>query len=158
VLDGLACAGLSAPPAPRVLVVAGREDHADPPMTARRIAELGAAVVVTTEDLLLGRGIEPRTLHLLAARLARAGVVVHTTTRVTAVRHGDATVSDLFSGEERVIPDIGALVLAHGRGADDDLAAAVRALGIPATLVGDALAPRRLLHAVLDGARLGANL
>jgi hypothetical protein len=49
-------------------------------------------------------------------------------------------------------------VLAHGRGADDGLAAAVRELGIPATLVGDALAPRRLGHAVLDGARLGANL
>jgi 2,4-dienoyl-CoA reductase (NADPH2) len=114
--------------------------------------------VVATEDLLLGRGLEPRTLHLLAARLARAGVELRTTTRVTAVRHGVASLVDLFTDRRTELTGIGTVVLAHGRAADDDLAIAVRALGIPATLVGDALAPRRLLHAVLDGARLGANL
>jgi NADPH-dependent 2,4-dienoyl-CoA reductase/sulfur reductase-like enzyme len=141
-----------------VLVVAGREDHLDPPMTARRLVELGAQVVVTTEDLLLGRSIEPRTLHLLTAQLARAGVTVHTSTRVVAVRDGTAELVHLLTGERSVVDGIDLVVLAHGRGANDGLAQQLRSRGVPHTLVGDALAPRRLVHAVLDGARLGANL
>jgi 2,4-dienoyl-CoA reductase (NADPH2) len=158
VLTSLDCLSRREPPGRRVLVVAGRDDHLDAPMTARRLAELGAAVVVTTEDILLGRGIEPRTLHLLTARLARAGVVVHTSTRVLAVRDGTAEVRHTLTGAGSSLVRSDAVVLAHGRGADDALAAELRARGIPCTLVGDALAPRRLVHAVLDGARLGANL
>jgi pyruvate/2-oxoglutarate dehydrogenase complex dihydrolipoamide dehydrogenase (E3) component len=152
------CVGADTAPGERVLVVAGREDHADPPMTARRLVELGAEVVVTTEDLLLGRSIEPRTLHLLTARLARAGVTVHTSTRVVSVHDGTAELVHLLTGERSVVEGISLVVLALGRGANDELAQQLRSRGVPNTLVGDALAPRRLVHAVLDGARLGANL
>jgi 2,4-dienoyl-CoA reductase (NADPH2) len=142
----------------RILVVAGREDHLDPPMTARRLAELGATVVVVTEDLLLGRSVEPRTLHLLHALLARADVAVHTSSRVLGVRDGTAELVHLFTGARHAVDGIDVVVLAHGRGANDRLARELRERGVPTTLVGDALAPRRLVHAVLDGARLGANL
>ncbi|HEX7094765.1 MAG TPA: FAD-dependent oxidoreductase [Acidimicrobiales bacterium] len=141
-----------------VLVVAERDDHLDAPMTALRLSQLGMRVTVTTEDLILGRGIEPRTLHLLTATLARAGVTTLTMTRVTAVRAGTADVEHVFTREVTKILQVDAVVLAHGRSPADELAHALRDAGIAATLVGDALAPRRLVHATLDGARLGANL
>lgn len=158
VLTSLACAGLRERPGRHVLVVAEREDHVDPLFAARHLHELGARVTVTTEDLLLGRGVEPRTLHLLTADLARRGVEVRTMTRVRAVHDGVAELVHVFTGAASSLDGVDAVVLAHGRSADDGLAATLREAGYAVTLVGDALAPRRLVHAVLDGARLGANL
>jgi hypothetical protein len=41
---------------------------------------------------------------------------------------------------------------------NDGLAAEISPLGIPLHVIGDALSPRRMLHATLDGARLGRTL
>jgi hypothetical protein len=41
---------------------------------------------------------------------------------------------------------------------NDGLAAKLRPLGVPVHLIGDALSPRRMLHATLDGGRLGRSL
>lgn len=70
---------------------------------------------------------------------------------VVRVRH-------VLTGASGEVRGVGLVVLAHGRAADDGLAAALRAAGVACTVIGDASAPRRLVHAVLDGARLGANL
>jgi 2,4-dienoyl-CoA reductase-like NADH-dependent reductase (Old Yellow Enzyme family) len=141
-----------------VVVVAGREDRHDPLFTARLLAERGARVVLVTEDLTAGRGLEPRTLHAVTAEVLRAGVEIRTLHAVTGAAHGTVSVVHTYTGATGALDGVDLLVVAHGRSPLDAVAAELRATGLAVTLVGDALAPRRLVHAVLDGARLGANL
>ena len=50
------------------------------------------------------------------------------------------------------------MVLACGTRADDRLAKALRGKTKELVLIGDSLAPRRIMHAMLDGARAGRAL
>jgi hypothetical protein len=65
-------------------------------------------------------------------------------------------VSNSLTGAPDVIEDVDSVVAVDGRIGNDGLAAALRVIASEVHVIGDALSPRRMLHATLDGARLGA--
>ena len=64
---------------------------------------------------------------------------------------------DLFADRrEQVAASV--VVLAHTRVSDTGPAELARASGLTTHIVGDALAPRRITHAVLEGTRFGSAI
>jgi len=80
------------------------------------------------------------------------GVTVSLLHRLVAVDAGGAVVSGTFSGEERRLEGV-TVVLACGLVPDDSLVSALDGRLPEVHVVGDALAPRRIMHATLEGAR-----
>jgi len=128
---------------------------------AELLAGLGRAVVLVTPDFVAGEQLS-RTGDLAAAnvRLARAGVELVRHAVVRAVDGEAVTVEDRFSGARRRIP-APLLVDAGHRLPEDGLARALtagRPPEAPILLAGDAVAPRTLHEAVLEGRRAALGL
>jgi 2,4-dienoyl-CoA reductase (NADPH2) len=141
-----------------VLVVGGTEPHLDPLLTARLLAADGRAVRLVSELVAVAPTVEQRTLNHLLSVLAALDVEIATSTRLDAVAGGQARTTQLLA-DRGACAAVGAIVLAHTR-RPDPFAARLSASpqdGRPTFVVGDALAPRRLTHAVLEGARFGTS-
>jgi hypothetical protein len=93
----------------------------------------------------------------LLQELLAMGVETLRSTRVSRVTAGQVVAVNLFSGTTAAFSPA-ALVLAHSRDADSALAKELSATPVRQYVIGDALAPRRLTHAVLEGARFGVSL
>lgn len=122
------------------------------------IAELLAptrAVTLLTGDLLVGRELA-RSGDLAPAnvRLHQAGVRLVKRAKVVGVEAGKVEAEDLYSGERTVI-DAAALVDAGHRLPDDRL---WRQTGGTLPRAGDAVAPRGIHEAVLEGRRAALRL
>ena len=104
--------------------------------------------------LVIGEGVERRTLYVLMKRLLEFGVGMEPITRVTSIDSEGVSTEHVLTNAPGRIDAVDAVVCASGGSADDDLAR--HSVGrIPEIYsIGDALAPRRLLHAVLEGARV----
>jgi dimethylamine/trimethylamine dehydrogenase len=97
--------------------------------------------------------------------LAKAGIAVHTLSRVTRFELGQLTIANLFTGEERRLP-CRSLVIVGARAARDDLYRGLmlhqqelRPAGILSVdRIGDALAPGAIAHAVHSGHRYAREL
>jgi 2,4-dienoyl-CoA reductase-like NADH-dependent reductase (Old Yellow Enzyme family) len=85
--------------------------------------------------------------------LLHRGVVVHPFSRLRSVSGGRAVIARIDDGTETAIEGVSTLVLAMGGLAPDP-----PDLGRPVVLVGDALAPRDLGAAILDGRRLAREV
>jgi 2,4-dienoyl-CoA reductase (NADPH2) len=113
--------------------------------------ELGARAVLITQDNIAGNELS-RTGDLAPAntRLAQAGVTIERRTLLRSVRPGrvevevEVEVEDRYSGERRTIP-CAAIVDCGFRVPTDPIDGAIQ--------VGDAVAPRTILEAVLDARR-----
>ncbi len=151
--DDLLCGQRPAQGVP-VVVVAGAEPHLEPFIAADLLAAEGWQVTVITERSVLGGDVEPRTLNALWGRLSRRGVRFELMLRPIVWREGLLETENTFGGPPRSFA-AGAVVVAQGRQAAP--APSADAATEP-YLVGDALAPRRLTHAVLEGARFGAHV
>jgi 2,4-dienoyl-CoA reductase-like NADH-dependent reductase (Old Yellow Enzyme family) len=138
-----------------VAVVGGLDDHLPPLILADFIAGAGHTVTLLTETVSPGPALESASLVILLRRLAKAGVTILTSTAATGYAHGLLATRSCLTGEEGRIPGVDSVVLAGGRAPDDALASGLKSLGLPVHLIGDALSPRRMLHATLEGARLG---
>ena len=141
----------------RALVVGGREKHLGPPTIAEYLADHGKEVELISEHLDFFSGIEDATRIELIRRLRTKGVQIAPLTRLSAIRDGCAVVTDVLSRQERYLEDV-TIVLASSRSPDDRLADELRGHVPIITAVGDALAPRRILHATLDGSRAALSL
>lgn len=141
-----------------VLVVGELEDHLPPPTVAAFLAAQGKQVEVIAEPMVVGAGIEPSTLHLLTRRLLELGVVLSPLTALGRIDADSITVTNVFTGQERYVRGIDTVVLTCGSRANDDLARSLAGQPGERYLVGDCAAPRRLIHAVLSGARVAATL
>ncbi len=141
-----------------VVVVGGAEPHLEPFIAADLLSAEGWSVTLISERPVFGTDIEPRTLNAIFGRLMRQGVRLMPMTRPLAWERGVLRTEQTFGGRAEAL-EAGAVVLARGR-----LAAATPAdADTPETttqtyLLGDALAPRRMTHAALEGARFGANI
>lgn len=144
-------------PADRALVVGGLDAHLAGPTIAEYLADLGCEVEFISEQLDFASGAEDATRIVVMDRLVRKGVRVSLSTRLTATDDRGATVRELFSGRERRIADA-AVVLACGAAPRTELALQLRGCGTPLYVIGDALAPRRLIHATAEGNRVGSAL
>ncbi|WBB99969.1 FAD-dependent oxidoreductase [Solwaraspora sp. WMMA2080] len=149
-------AGRRPAPGVPVLVVGGAERHLEPLIAADLLAGEGWPVQVCTECVDIGPDLDQRTRPAVLRRLYGRAVVFAPMSRVHRWSGGAVEVEQLFTGQRSIL-DAGAVVLAHGRTADDGLRAALPA-DLECQVVGDALAPRRLTHAVLEGARFGYAL
>ncbi len=115
---------------------------------AELLAAAGREVAVVTPDRVVGARLAG-DLAPANGRLARAEVHRETDAVLTAVDLGSAVLADRWTGAERHVPcavlvDCGPLL--------------PRARVGGAALIGDALAPRTVLEAVLDGRRAAREI
>ena len=117
---------------------------------AERLRGQGRDVALVTPDLIAGNELA-RTGDLAPAnvRLQAAGVAIERRTLLRAVRPGEAEVEDRVTGERRTLA-AAAVVDAGHRLPDDRL---WRASGGRVPAAGDAVAPRTIHEAILEGRR-----
>lgn len=149
-------------PGARVVVVAGQDGYRAPLSMAETLAQGGRSVHLVTERALVGESLDPGTAHGMTSRLLGAGVELSTFTAFEGVADGQvitrhcltpaAAVSANLEGI-RFLDDIDTVIVVQRR-SRSELARTLRAglAGIPVQAVGDALAARRILTAVKEGA------
>jgi 2,4-dienoyl-CoA reductase (NADPH2) len=115
------------------------------PIAVALAEELGDRAVLITQDNIAGNELS-RTGDLAPSnsRLAQAGVTIERRTLLRVARAGEIEVEDKYSGERRTIPCV-ALVDCGFRLPTDPIDGALQ--------IGDAVAPRTLLEAVLEARR-----
>jgi 2,4-dienoyl-CoA reductase (NADPH2) len=125
---------------------------------AELLASLGGAVTLVTPDFVVGEQLA-RTGDLAPAsvRLQQAGVVLVTRSLVRSVDSDGVVVEQRDSGEVRQLP-AAVLVDAGHRLPEDTLFRAVAASRPGVFVAGDAVAPRTVLEAVLEGRRAALSL
>jgi pyruvate/2-oxoglutarate dehydrogenase complex dihydrolipoamide dehydrogenase (E3) component len=139
----------------RVAVVGGLEDEVRPLSTALLLSTRGHDVTLVSELFSIGIGIERRTLHQLLKHLLDNDVALRPMTAVTAIADSGLQTRHTVTNHAGVLDDIDTVVLACGGEAVDDLRPGLIAAGHELHLIGDCVSPRRLVHAILDGARAG---
>jgi len=138
----------------RALVVAGTDDQVGALAMADLLAARGHAVTLVGESYAIGEGIEKATRYALVHRLLERDVAMRPLTRLAAVERGGAVLEHVWLGRrERLAVD--SIVFACGARARTELAEALAGGAFEVHAIGDCLAPRRILHATHDGARLG---
>lgn len=142
----------------RIVVAGGLDDHLPPLVVADYFARQGREVVLLTENPMPGQALESASLYMLLARLERAGVEIRPLTGALALEGRTVRIRHALTNGPGEIAGVDTLIVADGRTPDDALAAVLRPLVPELHVIGDALSPRRMLHATLDGARLGNTL
>lgn len=141
----------------RAVVIGGLDAHLAGPTAAEYLVDQGCAVTLCSEHVDFAPGAEDGTRLALLHRLRGKDVAIELGHKLLAVTGSGALVEETFARREREIADV-TVVLACGLVPDDSLAVRLRGRIPDVHLVGDALAPRRIMHATLDGARVGAAL
>ncbi|TML13474.1 MAG: hypothetical protein E6G39_10030 [Actinobacteria bacterium] len=138
--------------APRVVVIGGFDKHLGPPTIAEFLVDQGKEVELISQQFDFAQGVEDGTRLPLFQRLRTKGVRVSLLHKLSRVDADAAIVTDTFTKHDRRI-DGASVVLACGLIPDDRLARALEGHVPEVHVVGDALAPRRMMHATLEGAR-----
>ncbi|MET0782536.1 MAG: FAD-dependent oxidoreductase [Microbacterium sp.] len=146
VLRGVATVGEN------VLVVAGHDNHLAAPTLAELLVDQGRRVQMISEHVDFAHGVEEIARFAVLHRLKTKGVRISMLTRLAQIVDGDAIIVDAFTADEQRIRDA-TVVLACGLTPNDRLARQLAGRVGHVALVGDALAPRRLMHATIEGAR-----
>lgn len=147
-------------PGQRIVLEAG-DHHIQGLSAADFLAEKGCEVHVLTEALYAGAQIESGTLELLYERLLTKGVSITPLTKIKLIDGRTVVTENTMSKKEDSIQGVDMIVAAYGGEASDALYHEVKSDkdstdDTPALyLIGDAVAPRRLMDAILDGARVG---
>jgi 2,4-dienoyl-CoA reductase-like NADH-dependent reductase (Old Yellow Enzyme family)/thioredoxin reductase len=142
---------------PRALVVGGIDSHIGAPTIAEFLADQGRQVEYISEQMDFAHGAEDGTRLPLMHRMLTKGVAVSMMHRLVSVAGGGATVMQTFTRAERRVDDT-TVVLACGLVPDDRLARELGDAVAEVHVIGDSLAPRRMMHATLEGARVGQAL
>jgi 2,4-dienoyl-CoA reductase-like NADH-dependent reductase (Old Yellow Enzyme family)/thioredoxin reductase len=138
----------------RVLVVGGLDNNLAGPTMAEYLLDLGKSVELIYEQVDFATGAEDGTRFVLLSRLMNKGANIVNCHRLVGASNGSATVRHSMTGATRTIDDV-SIVLACGLVPNDQLACEIKGRIAEIHLIGDALAPRRMMHATLEGARIG---
>jgi NADPH-dependent 2,4-dienoyl-CoA reductase/sulfur reductase-like enzyme len=145
-----------------VAVIGGLEDHLPPLVVADVVAGAGHPVTLLTEQVSEGEAVEAATRYALLRRLRTKGVETRRLSALAAVRPGSLVVRDTLTNAEETLDGINTVVLACGRqprsALTDQLQACHRPAAFAVHQVGDCLAPRRFLHAMMDATRQAVAL
>jgi 2,4-dienoyl-CoA reductase-like NADH-dependent reductase (Old Yellow Enzyme family) len=139
---------------PRVLVVGGLEDLLETLAAADLLAERGHTVTALTEWDRPAPHADPMTRIVLLRRLRERGTTIATSTRLSRIADGTTVVMDTLV--DRPASEAGrfdSVVWCGHRTARTATAEALQTRHSRVVVVGDCLAPRRIVHAVLDGHR-----
>lgn len=143
---------------PVVTVIGGRDDHLPPLVVADYFAREGRRVNLLVEAATPGSAVEPASVHGLMRQLHERGVAIHPFTAATSLADGGLVTRNTLTNATGRIDEPGDLVDIDGRIADSATAERLRGIAPRLHVIGDALAPRRMLHATLDGSRLGLQI
>lgn len=137
------------------VIVIEDDPHLSGTAAAERLAERGHAVTIVTPHMHAGANLPVHHAPALYRRLATLGIGVIPSTFVTAIEPHRLFCEERFGCGARQIEHEGAVILAMGNRADDAMARGFAGSGIEIHVVGDALAPRQVDTAILDGERAG---
>lgn len=124
---------------------------------AERLVDAGRAVVVVAAGLTPAANLDQSTQLSTLRRLGAKGVRFVNSARAKEVRSGVLEVVDVLSGETLRLP-VAAVVAAVGNEAQDSLVAQLQGSGREVHVIGDALAPRTMLHGIREGRLVGSSL
>jgi 2,4-dienoyl-CoA reductase-like NADH-dependent reductase (Old Yellow Enzyme family) len=157
VVTGLAVLRGDATVRGRAVVAGGLDNHVGAPTIAEFLADQGVEVEYLSEQMDFAHGAEDGTRIPLMHRMLGKGVRVSMMHGLARVDGGGCEVIDTFTRRTRRVEDA-TVVLACGLVADDRLARELRGSVGELHVVGDSLAPRRMMHATVEGARVGMAL
>lgn len=122
---------------------------------AEMLTVAGWRVTLVTPSAMIGANLPHESVGALLARLGRAGTRYRPLALAERADDRHVTITNVTSGEDETLPcDL--LVVQTGRQVNADPLGA--AAGLPATLIGDCVAPRRISHAIFEGNRAGRRL
>ena len=140
----------------RVLILAD-EHHQQAVSTADFLADAGKEEELVSRQRFAGQEIEHNTIVTFFPILLGKGVTLTPLSWAREVNGRSVTLYNLYDDEERTV-EVDDIVVALGgrsdRGLYDQLAGKVAELHV----IGDAVAPRRILYATRDGNRVGREL
>lgn len=137
----------------RVLFAAS-ENHQEGLATVEFLLDRGHEVTVVTKREAPGQEIEHNTIVMLMPRIVEKGAHLEPLTWVRRIDGDTVTLFSLMSGDERDI-EVDTVVFACGGEADNAIYEELKGRVPDVQIVGDALAPRRMLYATRDGNRVG---
>ncbi len=125
---------------------------------ARLLAARGRRVTLAVNAPAPGSLLQQYVRDALVRSLVREGIEVLPWVRPVGIFDDSVYLQHVLTGEPVVLEGTTGLVLACGHEPDGVLLGAVRGTGRPVVGVGDALAPRTVEEAVLEGLRAGADV
>jgi len=138
-------------------VVVDEDGHYAGPTTADLLAGRGCQVTLISKYFMVGEDIDEGIRSDLYARLFGQGVVLEPLTAAKAIVPGGLRTRHTFSGAEAII-EADTVVLSCGGKANDGLYHELDGRVPELRLVGDAVSPRRIHDALLDGTRAARAL
>jgi 2,4-dienoyl-CoA reductase (NADPH2) len=136
----------------RVCIVAGMNGHRAPLALAAKLADERHDVHLVTERTIVGEDLDPGVNHTLLKLLYGRGVDLRNLTGLRSFEDGVAVLYNTLTRHESQLA-VDSLVVATRGPANDALSVELQDAGLPMQAIGDCLAPRRLIHAILEGHR-----
>lgn len=138
------------------------DDQADliGPLIAVYAAQHGAGPVrlVTRWPMVASETVADAYLEWIMPQVYRSGVRILADHFVARLSGSSATLYNVYLPDHTVEVPAGTVIMATARQSVNSLAAAARLAGCPATVIGDALAPRGTYEAVFEGHRYGREV
>ena len=140
------------------ILVLDQDGHNQGPAVAEHLAEQGKKVEIVSDLFSIGEDIDHFTKPLVYKRLLTRGVILSPNTAVKEIREDQVVLKNVYSEEERVIDGVSTIVYAGLRKAEDSLYTQLKGRVAQLFLVGDAMAPRKIHDAILEGTRAGRQI
>ncbi|MBI3978253.1 MAG: FAD-dependent oxidoreductase [Chloroflexi bacterium] len=134
------------------VVILDDDGHLRGPSTAEFLADLGTQVEIISRLYMVGHDVDDTQKPHLYERLLMKGVVMTPHTLPKEIRPDGVLTANVYSHQERFIP-ADTIVTAWGGRAEDRLYHALSGRVPELYLVGDAMAPRGMHEAILEGTR-----
>lgn len=133
-------------------IIIDEEGYFEAPTTADFLAACGKQVQIVCRFYNVGEDIDENVRADVYGRLFKHGITLTPLTVAQEIRPGQVQTRHVYSGELATL-EADTVVLAFGGQARDDLYYQLRGSAAQVYLVGDAVAPRRIHDAILDGTR-----
>jgi len=146
--------GAALPTGP-ILVVGGLDTHLAGPTVAELLADRGHEVILINEQVDFAAAAEDGTRFTILDRLKRKRVQIVMCRRLVGIDGGAALTVDTFGARDVHRLTAVSIVLACGLLPNDEIYRQLKGDIAELHLIGDAIAPRRLMHATVEGARVG---
>ncbi|MEE9199638.1 MAG: FAD-dependent oxidoreductase [Dehalococcoidia bacterium] len=140
------------------VLIIDQDAHHQGPAVAEFLAEQGRKVEIISDLFSIGEDIDISNKPLVYQRLLSRGVTLSPNTAVKEIHEERVIVSNVYSEEERAIDGVTTIVYAGLRKAEDSLYNELKGRVPQLYLVGDAMAPRKVHDAMLEGTRAGRKI